>query len=103
MLGAGQFLSARFVESFIEVVSIGMVSMCISLVAWILKTKITFYNIFSLIRHNLFVLLGNETPEASLIVHTEISHIWPGIRTLQGTSLLSRKETFTKNYLHFSF
>ena len=30
-------------------------------------------------------LLGNETPEGSQIVHTEISHIWPGIRTLQGT------------------
>ena len=27
---------------------------------------------------------GNETPEATAVVHTEISHIWPGVRTLQG-------------------
>ena len=27
---------------------------------------------------------GNETPEALAVVHTEISHIWPGVRTLQG-------------------
>ena len=28
---------------------------------------------------------GNETPEASEVVHSEISHIWPGVRSLQGT------------------
>ena len=27
---------------------------------------------------------GNETPEAAAVVHTEISHIWPGVRTLEG-------------------
>ena len=27
---------------------------------------------------------GNETPESMDVVHTEISHIWPGTRTLQG-------------------
>jgi zinc finger FYVE domain-containing protein 1 len=33
---------------------------------------------------------GNDTPEAADIVHTEISHIWPGIRTLQGTECAFR-------------
>jgi zinc finger FYVE domain-containing protein 1 len=27
---------------------------------------------------------GNETPESMEVVHTDISHIWPGTRTLQG-------------------
>jgi len=34
---------------------------------------------------------GNETPEALAVVHTEISHIWPGVRTLQGTHNAARK------------
>lgn len=34
---------------------------------------------------------GNETPEATAVVHTEISHIWPGVRTLQGTHNAARK------------
>ena len=34
---------------------------------------------------------GNETPEATAVVHTEISHIWPGVRTLQGKAGLFGK------------
>lgn len=34
---------------------------------------------------------GNESPEATHVVHTEISHIWPGVRTLQGTQNAARR------------
>ncbi len=27
---------------------------------------------------------GNETPESMEVIQTEICHIWPGVRTLQG-------------------
>jgi len=33
---------------------------------------------------------GNETPESTAVVHTDISHIWPGVRTLQGTHNAAR-------------
>ena len=29
-------------------------------------------------------IFGNDSPEGANVVHTEISHIWPGVRTLQG-------------------
>lgn len=31
---------------------------------------------------------GNDSPEAAAVVHMEISHIWPGVRTLQGSKTI---------------
>eukprot|EP00094_Tigriopus_californicus_P012713 TCALIF_12290-PA protein Name:"Similar to ZFYVE1 Zinc finger FYVE domain-containing protein 1 (Homo sapiens)" AED:0.02 eAED:0.02 QI:61/1/1/1/1/0.75/4/514/657 len=34
---------------------------------------------------------GNDTPESKAVVHTEVSHMWPGTRTLQGTHNAARR------------
>jgi len=34
---------------------------------------------------------GNTDPEAQGIVHTEIAHVWPGVRSLQGTQNAARR------------
>eukprot|EP00095_Tigriopus_kingsejongensis_P011881 maker-scaffold410_size180147-snap-gene-0.28 protein:Tk11881 transcript:maker-scaffold410_size180147-snap-gene-0.28-mRNA-1 annotation:"zinc finger fyve domain-containing protein 1" len=34
---------------------------------------------------------GNETPESRAVVHTEISHMWPGTRSVQGTHNAARR------------
>ena len=34
---------------------------------------------------------GNEGPERSKNIHMEVSHMWPGTRTLQGTHNAARK------------
>jgi len=39
---------------------------------------------------------GNPSPEAMTVVQTEISHIWPGVRTLQGTACKSRTELIVR-------
>ena len=46
---------------------------------------------------------GNETPEATAVVHTEISHIWPGVRTLQGKAGLFEENRICDIRFQFEF
>ena len=46
---------------------------------------------------------GNETPEATAVVHTEISHIWPGVRTLQGKAGLFEENHICDIRFQFEF